>query len=110
MARAAVGGSSGMSGATRALRLAAAVAVAWLAITAPCSADWWTTDGSVTGLAPGPADSVFVDGTFGVVGPAAGGWVVLDAASGQRDATWPALDGAVFAAAPDGSGGWFLGG
>src|SRR5689334_13037521 len=99
-----------MCSATGALRLAAAVAVAWLIVAVPCRADWWTTDGTVSGLAPGPAGSVFVGGGFGAVGPAAGGWVVLDAASGRRDTTWPAIDGSVRCVAPDGSGGWFLGG
>jgi hypothetical protein len=69
---------------------------------------WWGTNGRVADtLVSG--NRVYLAGGFDYVGPMTGYGLPVDAATGAR-ATWPAADGPVDAAVPDGSGGWYVAG
>ncbi len=52
---------------------------------------------------------VYIGGAFDYVGPETGSAVVVDAA-GQVDASFPQVDGIVYAMITDSNGGWYLGG
>src|SRR5262249_19596501 len=69
----------------------------------------WVTDGIVSSVAR-DGGTIFIGGSFRYVGPPTGGWVLLDAHSGAVRRPYPRVEGEVLAAAPDGSGGWYLGG
>jgi trimeric autotransporter adhesin len=64
---------------------------------------------SVQALAVTRGNVLYVGGAFGGLAARTGHFVRLDA-SGARDTTWPEVDGSVDAVAPDGAGGWFIGG
>jgi hypothetical protein len=69
----------------------------------------WGTDGSVGAIACS-GNRVYIGGGFSVVAPMTGGSAILDTRRGGVLATSPRVTGHVFAAAADGSGGWFIGG
>jgi len=67
-------------------------------------------DGSVFGIAQ-VANRVVVGGTFTKAGPGIRGAAApVDTVAGTFSVGFPDVAGAVFATAPDGAGGWFLGG
>lgn len=72
----------------------------------------WTTNGSVyTSLKVN--NTIYLGGRFSYIGPATGAFVPINAGgplAGKRDPNWPDVAGEVYASAPDGSGGWFIGG
>jgi hypothetical protein len=51
-----------------------------------------------------------LSGSFTEVGPYSGSAVLTDAATGAVDASMPKVNGDVYVAAPDGSGGWYVAG
>jgi hypothetical protein len=51
-----------------------------------------------------------LSGSFTQVGPYTGSAVLTDATTGVVDATMPKVNGDVYVTAPDGSGGWYVGG
>src|SRR5262249_52328090 len=55
-------------------------------------------------------DIVYIAGGFTYVGPGTGGGAALSAESGAVLPRFPKIDGTVIAVAPDGEGGWFIGG
>ena len=55
-------------------------------------------------------NTLYIGGTFTQVGPATGSFVPLDAGTGAPLSGFPKVAGSVFTMAPDGSGGWFIGG
>jgi hypothetical protein len=66
------------------------------------------TDGTVYAIAS-QDNRVYVGGSFGKVGPTTGGAVPVDGVTGLP--RWlPRVAGSVLCAAPDGAGGWYLGG
>src|SRR5688500_7223499 len=69
----------------------------------------WVTDGPVNAIAQS-STTVYLGGDFHYVGPATGGFAVLNQSSGAVAAPWARVDGPVLAMAPDGSGGWYIGG
>lgn len=69
----------------------------------------WVTDLRVTAVERA-GQTLYIGGDFNFVGPATGGGVPTDAASGVAAPSFPKVAGNVWAVAPDGSGGWFLGG
>src|SRR5215467_6701919 len=69
----------------------------------------WITNGPVrASLLVG--STLFIGGDFTYEGPATGHAVALDPASGAARTPFPRIGGTVTAIAPDGSGGWFVGG
>jgi hypothetical protein len=63
----------------------------------------------VRALALGAGDVLYAAGGFGRIAARSGHWVRFGG-SGARDPAWPDVDGSVDAVAPDGAGGWFIGG
>jgi hypothetical protein len=69
----------------------------------------WVTNGPVrASLLVG--STLFIGGDFTYEGPATGHAVALDPSSGAARTPFPRIGGTVTAIAPDGSGGWFVGG
>lgn len=55
-------------------------------------------------------ERLYIGGDLGRIGESAGGWVAYDPATGQPLPGLPRVAGVVYAACPDGQGGWYLGG
>ena len=64
---------------------------------------------SVRALAVGTGNALYAAGSFAGIAARTGHWVRFGG-SGARDPAWPEVDGSVEAVAPDGAGGWFIGG
>ncbi|MEW6161665.1 MAG: hypothetical protein AB1813_29900, partial [Verrucomicrobiota bacterium] len=71
--------------------------------------DYWVPNSTVSAIAV-VDDLVFVGGWFEDWRPDAPRCDLFDNISGARESSFPQIDGAVYAAIPDGDGGWFLGG
>jgi hypothetical protein len=69
----------------------------------------WVTDGGVTAIARS-GGTIYIGGGFNRVSPAMGSGVAIDASTGVAQQPFPRVTGNVYAVAPDGIGGWFLGG
>ena len=69
----------------------------------------WVPDGPVRAIVHA-GDTTYIGGLFSHVGPATGCGVPLDTATGLPVGTFPKINGEVTATAPDGSGGWYVGG
>ena len=69
----------------------------------------WVTDGTVLSVLHAN-DRIYIGGNFSKVGPNTGGGAVVAASSGVYDASVGTVDGSIYAAVPDGSGGWYIGG
>lgn len=54
--------------------------------------------------------TIYLGGSFNVIGRPTGGWAKVDLADGAVSTATPAVEGTVHAMAPDGTGGWFIGG
>jgi len=67
------------------------------------------TNGDVNAIATSPG-TVYLGGAFSWVGSYTGASVRIDQASGLVDTPFPRVNGTVYAVAPDGAGGWYLGG
>src|SRR5262249_22985816 len=72
-------------------------------------ANLWVTNGRVNAVARN-GSVIYIGGSFTQVRPATGSGVPIDAVSGNPQPGFPKVVGAVLAAAPDGAGGWFIGG
>ena len=69
----------------------------------------WGTDGVVTAIAR-VGNTVYVGGSFTMVGPNTGGGVPLDRHTGDPLAPFPRVTGVVNVVIPDKAGGWYIGG
>jgi len=69
----------------------------------------WVTNGSVFSVVR-DGGTTYIAGNFTRVGPVMGGGIAIDAATGVALTPYPKVAGHVSVVAPDGSGGWFLGG
>jgi hypothetical protein len=68
-------------------------------------------DAGVGALALHPSGStIYAGGSFTTASQSVHGLGVFDASSGSVVPTWPETDGNVYTVAPDGAGGWFIGG
>ncbi len=71
----------------------------------------WVTNSGVESVVVNDAtNTIYIGGSFTLVGPPTGGGGVIDTASGKIDTGFPNINGIIYAVAPDGSGGWFIGG
>ncbi len=66
--------------------------------------------GSVYDVTVGPDGTTYAVGQFDYVGAATGGVASLDASTGNVNRNFPRVDGYVYVAIPDGTGGLFIGG
>jgi hypothetical protein len=69
----------------------------------------WGTNGYVSAVATAE-NSVYLGGSFTFVGPNTGAFVGIDTGTGTPQTGWPRVEGYVFCSAPDGAGGWYIGG
>lgn len=72
-------------------------------------ASWWGTNGRVTDIVTS-GDRVYLGGGFDYIGPQTGYGSGVDGTTGVRLPNAPMIDGAVYASAPDGAGGWYVAG
>jgi hypothetical protein len=70
---------------------------------------FWRTDGPVLAILV-TNNTVYLGGQFNYVGPDTGGAGVVDATTGELRRGFPLVNGPVYSAAPDGRGGWYIGG
>ena len=100
-----------LAGATALMLLLGATASSY----GPAPAASWVVSGGTQsgGLVSSVAVSgstAYLGGNFDYVGPETGSFVGVDSASSSLVSPWPTVGGSVFAVAPDGSGGFFIGG
>src|SRR5262245_58357625 len=69
----------------------------------------WITDGQVSAIATA-GNAIYLGGSFTYVGPNTGHFVVIDSGTGIPEPRWPRVNGDVTCSAPDGTGGWYIGG
>lgn len=69
----------------------------------------WGTDGTVTAVVRS-GNTIFVGGAFANIGPCTGSGVPLDICSGAVPSRYAKVIGTVRSVAPDGMGGWYIGG
>ena len=69
----------------------------------------WVPDGAVFTVVP-DGGTIYIGGLFSYVGPATGAACAIDASTGAVQQPSSKVEGIVYAVAPDGSGGWYLGG
>lgn len=103
---------SGPNGAARALFLGLLLALPRPA-TAQSSepiAAFWTTNATTETILP-VGSTVYIGGSFTLVGPHSGSTARFDeAGTGAPEPGLPKVDGVVYSLAPDGAGGWYFGG
>jgi hypothetical protein len=71
--------------------------------------DLWVTNGDVESIVHS-AGKIYIGGIFSQLGHATGGGVPLDATTAALPVEFPKVAGRVYAVAPDGAGGWYIGG
>lgn len=70
---------------------------------------FWRPDGPVNAILV-TNDTVYLGGLFSYIGPSTGSAGVVDATTGDIQTGFPRVEGIVYSGAPDGAGGWYLGG
>ncbi|MBL7938885.1 MAG: T9SS type A sorting domain-containing protein [Flavobacteriales bacterium] len=72
---------------------------------------WWTPNNAVNAVVRDDVNGlVYIGGSFTQIGPNMPFGAEVDAATGLPDMTMAKINGQVHTAAPDGSGGWYIGG
>src|SRR5262245_48494108 len=71
--------------------------------------DFWITDGTVDSIAR-QGGVIYLGGDFAYVGPPTGSFAATDAVTGAPLLDRARVNGFVLAVAPDGAGGWYIGG
>ena len=96
------------------LLLSTAGAIAPRALAQAVDEKLWVANGPVKAIVTSggfrSGDKIYIGGEFTQVGPSTGGGAPLDPTTGQLPASFPRVAGTVYAVAPDGSNGWFIGG
>jgi hypothetical protein len=72
-------------------------------------ASLWGADGNVLATARS-GNTLYIGGSFSTVGPNSGGGVPVNQRDGEPLRPYPRIAGTVYAALPDGAGGWYVGG
>ena len=70
---------------------------------------FWIADGPVLAMVE-TNGTLYMGGSFSAVGPNTEAAALIGLTDGQAELTFPRVDGIVYAVAPDGGGGWYLGG
>ena len=71
----------------------------------------WTAKTSGVSAITGDGTNIYIGGSFQVVGAYVGSrGAALDTSTGQPNASFPVVNGGISAVAPDGAGGWYIGG
>lgn len=73
------------------------------------SSELWGANGNVLDIARS-GNTLYIAGSFRSVGENSGGFVSVDATTGDAIRPFPKVAGAVYAIVPDDSGGWYVGG
>jgi hypothetical protein len=100
---------------TVSLTAAAVIAMAVPALAGPPALSYtpdpqfWGTNGRVMQILPA-GDKVILAGSFDYIGPQTGYGVGVDESAGTMLPGAPIVNGTVYAAIPDGDGGWYIGG
>ena len=81
----------------------------WAQLASTPDPRFWQPDGPVNALFE-KNRIVYLGGAFTYLGPFTGGVGAIDLTTGQGNRAFPKTDGAVFAVASDGNGGWYVGG
>jgi hypothetical protein len=69
----------------------------------------WTTNGTVHAVVR-DGGTIYIGGDFTQVGRTTGSCAAIDASTGTPQGPYPGVTGKIHAIAPDGNGGWYLGG
>jgi hypothetical protein len=69
----------------------------------------WVANGDVNTVFRA-GSRIYLGGSFDQIGPSTGSGVPLDPATGVRAASFPEVNGPVYVAVADGTGGWYIGG
>lgn len=69
----------------------------------------WTTNGIVRDIKT-TGNNIYLAGDFTYVGLLTGGGAAVATDTGEVDATFPTIDGTVYAVIPDNNGGFYVGG
>src|SRR5215213_10222485 len=69
----------------------------------------WVSNGTVRAVVT-DGSTIYLGGQFTRVGPATGAAVAIDGITGEIQQPYPQVAGVAYAVAPDGNGGWYLGG
>jgi len=89
--------------------LALAAAPLWAQLSNTPREATWETNGAVRAIVVnGP--TTYIGGDFSYVGPNTGTGVPINTTTGVAIASFPKVNGTVYATVPDGSGGWYIGG
>src|SRR2546422_4495628 len=71
--------------------------------------DFYITDGAVSAEVLS-GNTLYIGGSFTLVGPATGGFVPVDTATALPSSGFPKVAGTIYSVVSDGSGGWYVGG
>jgi len=71
--------------------------------------DFWIPDGVVHAILE-TNGVIYLGGEFTSLAPNGPATALLNAVNGRSDVTFPAVNGTIYSAIPDGAGGWYLGG
>jgi trimeric autotransporter adhesin len=69
----------------------------------------WMTNGTVNAIAANEK-KCYIGGNFTMMFPYAGHCLLINSAKGQRDTSFPKVNGLIKAAIPDGANGWYISG
>ncbi len=67
------------------------------------------TDGPIDAIV-NDGSAIYIGGHFSYVGPNTGGGASVDLSTSSVNSSTPRVDGTVYVAVPDGTGGWYIGG
>lgn len=108
LSHATIGRADGWLAAT-ALRVVLSLCCAPPVLSQSLEPNLWGTDGAVRAVVRS-GNTIYVGGSFTMVGPNTGGGVPVDRVTGEAISPYPQVAGVVRVVVPDGSDGWYIGG